>query len=663
MAHTLVIAEKPSAAKKIAEAIGKAKAERIGKVTYWRIKGKKEIVVVPAVGHLFTLVETGNQWTYPVFDLKWRPIFEAEKGAAWTKQYFNVIKQLAKDADEFVAATDFDIEGSVIAFNILRFLCQANDAKRMKFSTLTKEELNNAFKRPMPHLDWPQIWAGLTRHEMDFYWGINLSRALSLSVKAAGGYKTLSIGRVQGPTLNILEKREREIANFVSKPYWQIFLIADGIKAMHTGGNITSKTKADEIFKKCKGKQAIVSKIKEKKVSVAQPCPFNLTDLQREAYAIFGFSPKMTLDIAQALYEQALISYPRTSSQKLPDKIGYKGIIENISKIPEYKKDALDLLTKRLKPREGPKTDPAHPAIYPTGLIPHTLTTQQKKLYDLIVRRFLSTFTDPATALSTDIEIKIDDETFKAKGYKIVEKGWLDVYKYTKIKEIELPKLREGQIITAKIEIVEKQTQPPPRYTQASILKEMESLSLGTKGTRALILQTLYDRGYVAEGSIYVTELGKAIVSALEKYCPDILSVDLTRHFESAMEHIQEGKESPEKILKEAKDKLEEILKDIKKREKEIGLVIIDAIKKLARTQAYVGQCDCGGEMVIRKSKNGKRFVACTKWPACNKTFNLPAQGMLTVTKEKCNCGLFIIRIKQKGKRAWKLCVRCGFKI
>ncbi|RLJ07162.1 MAG: DNA topoisomerase I, partial [Candidatus Aenigmatarchaeota archaeon] len=223
MAYTLVIAEKPNAAKRIAEAIGKAKEIRKGKVRYWEVSWKgKQVLVVPAVGHLFILSEPGGRWVYPVFKVEWKPVFEIEKEAGWTRPYFKLIQELAKGAEEFIAATDFDLEGSVIAYNILRFICGTEKAKRMKFSTLTSQELREAFERPLPELDWPQVFAGLTRHELDFYWGINLSRALTLALKSAGGWKTLSIGRVQGPTLYLLFKRQAEIESFEPKPYWQI---------------------------------------------------------------------------------------------------------------------------------------------------------------------------------------------------------------------------------------------------------------------------------------------------------------------------------------------------------------------------------------------------------------------------------------------------------
>jgi len=663
MAYTLVIAEKPNAAKRIAEAIGKAKEIRKGKVRYWEVSWNgKQVLVVPAVGHLFILSEPGGRWVYPVFKVEWKPVFEIEKEAGWTRPYFKLIQELAKGAEEFIAATDFDLEGSVIAYNILRFICGTERAKRMKFSTLTSQELREAFERPLPELDWPQVFAGLTRHELDFYWGINLSRALTLALKSAGGWKTLSIGRVQGPTLYLLFKRQAEIESFEPKPYWQIQLHANGILALHEKERFWEKAEAEAVLKKCLGQQAEIKDVKEKKEKILQPHPFNLTDLQREAYNLFGYSPKLTLDLAQSLYEQALISYPRTSSQKLPERIGYGEIIKKLSGQGEYKEIAEKLLKGKLKPREGPKTDPAHPAIYPTGEKPKALTQAQKRVYDLIVRRFLATFNEPAERLSLQLRLGVSGEIFKAKGYKLLKPGWLESYKYAKVKEAELPEVKPGQKLSAKLELLEKQTQPPQRYTQASILKEMEKQGLGTKGTRALILQTLYDRGYIIEKSIHVTGLGKTIVKALETYCPDILSVELTRHFESELDAIQQKNKRPEEILREAREKLERILERFREKEEEIGKTLLEAVRRLRREQSLLGDCKCGGELVIKRAKNGKRFVACTKWPECRESYNLPRKGKITITREKCQCGLYILKIKQAGKREWKLCVRCGFK-
>jgi DNA topoisomerase-1 len=668
---TLILAEKPSSAKLIANALAEKSVKSIksGKVVYYQIKrAGQDIIVAPAAGHLFLLKEKAKkEFEYPIFDVGWQPVWQVNKKAVWAKDYFQLLKKLAKNVNSFIAATDFDIEGSVIAYNVFRFIYGIEKAKRMAFSTLTKADIIEAYEKASSELDWPQIKAGLTRHQLDFYWGINLSRALMLALKAAGGYKTLSIGRVQGPTLAILEKRQTEIEQFKPKPYWQLQLVLtkDGkdIIAIHTKGKFWKKEEIDILFEKCKGKTAFVSSVVKREQRIPPGYPFDLTSLQREAFRFFGFSPKRTLDIAQSLYEQALISYPRTASQKLPEKIGYKTIIEQIGKQKIYSQICSNLLAGKLKPREGPKTDPAHPAIFPTGLSPKGLNEWQKKLYDMIVRRFLATFSKEAVLLATKVSIDLAGQQFKTEGVQIRDEGWTSIYYWAKSKEALLPKIEKGEKILVKLlNIVEKTTSPPPYYNQASILKKMEIDGLGTKGTRALILQTLYDRGYIAGQTIKVTELGRAVVRTLSKYCPEIISVELTKKFENDMERIQKGEEEVEKVTDHAKRVLTKILAKFKKFESAIGQTLLTSLKATIAQQSVIGPCECGGQFVIKYTKTGKPFVACNKWPTCTKTYSLPHSAKLTVLDQKCVCGMKLIEIREKGKRSWKLCPRCGFK-
>jgi len=210
--YQLIISEKPAAAEKIAHALGKAKKLAKNKVPYYEVSGTKKIVVVPAVGHLYTLAKSDKDNTRPIFKIEWKPTCEVDKSAAFSKPYLNLIKTLSKDADEFVVATDYDIEGEVIGLNIVRYACNQKDAMRMKFSTLTAGDLKQAYSKLSKTIDWHQAEAGETRHFLDFFWGINLSREASDSVVAATNrYSTLSIGRVQGPALAHLAEREREI--------------------------------------------------------------------------------------------------------------------------------------------------------------------------------------------------------------------------------------------------------------------------------------------------------------------------------------------------------------------------------------------------------------------------------------------------------------------
>jgi DNA topoisomerase-1 len=223
---TLIISEKPQASMKIAYALADIApvARKVGQVTYFEAnRGNEKIIVGCAVGHLFTLTETGKK-KFPNFDIEWVPNWTI-KGSEHTKKYLEVLKMLARKATDYVVACDYDIEGEVIGLNVIRFACNQKDAKRMKFSTLTKEDLNHAYENLSQHLDWGLAYAGETRHYLDWFYGINLSRALMTAIKKAGAFRILSIGRVQGPALALVVKKEKEILAFKSQPYWQVSLI------------------------------------------------------------------------------------------------------------------------------------------------------------------------------------------------------------------------------------------------------------------------------------------------------------------------------------------------------------------------------------------------------------------------------------------------------
>ncbi|MEM5868098.1 MAG: DNA topoisomerase, partial [Candidatus Aenigmatarchaeota archaeon] len=369
---TIIIAEKPDAARRIAEALAEKNFKAYtdeNKVTYYEFErnGKKHIVVC-AVGHLFNLAPLEKSWKYPIFNYTWKPSFEVNKQSAFSKKYFDVVKKMVEKGSDFIIATDYDTEGELIGANILRFLANRNDAKRMKFSALTKDELIESYEKVLPHLDFGQLEAGLTRHELDWLWGINITRALTLALKnsAEKGFAILSSGRVQSPTLAILLDRELEIRKFKPKPFWELELHVkiNGTEAVasYEKGRIWKKEEADKILQECKGKDAKVKDIKKKKYKQAPPVPFNTTDLQAEAYQQFKFSPQQTMNIAESLYQQGFISYPRSASQKLPASVNYEKILKALASLPQYKKFAEELLKKeKLVPVEGKKEDPAHP--------------------------------------------------------------------------------------------------------------------------------------------------------------------------------------------------------------------------------------------------------------------------------------------------------------
>ncbi len=648
----LIITEKPSSAQKVAVALADTKPvqKKSKQSSYFELKHQgKDIIVTSAVGHLYGLVEDKKKgWGYPVFEIRWEESYKSSKDLKYGKDYVDTIALLAKKADEYTIACDYDVEGEVIGLNVIRFACKKKDANRMKFSTLTKEDLVEAYEHKIKHLDWGQANAGETRHKLDWFYGINLSRALTGSVKAAGSFKVMSIGRVQGPALKLLVDREKEIQAFKPEPFWRLSFQGkyktSPIEAWHKDDKIFEQEKVKIILAKIKNAtEASISEITTTVRNQAPPTPFNLTDLQSESYALFKITPKETLALAQNLYLAGVTSYPRTSSQQLDPKLGFRKILSDLAKQPMYQMLAQQLLKeKELKPNNGKKTDPAHPAIYPTGQASGNLKQREQKIYDLIVKRFMATFAQPAVRETMTVQFDVKGEEFITKGSRTIQENWHVFYKpYLKVEEITLPAMKKGEkVAITKIEKHDEETQPPARYNQSSIIKELEKRNLGTKATRADILDTLFRRGYAEGVKITTTKLGMETEAILEKYAPTIVDEKLTADFEQDMDKIREGTEKPDTVLEKAKKFLTSLLTDFKKKEKAIGQEIILSIRETSDAANYMGICpNCKeGKLMVRRGKFG-RFIGCDKYPDCKTIFNVPKAGMLkyTGTDEKTN--------------------------
>lgn len=674
MGYTVIIAEKPDAARKIAESLADQKPKEVNTngVRYYKFTvNGKEHICVPAVGHLFTLLPKGKEWTYPIFDFEWTPTY-LRKESAWTEKYLKNFQALSKDASELIGATDFDMEGEVILYNILRYVFKAKDAKRMKFSTLTKEELIDSYKNAYSHIIFPMVESGLTRHNLDALWGFNLTRALTLSLRNNGSkfFNILSTGRVQGPCLALIYEREQEIRNFKPTPYWQARLILEIngklYAASYEKDKLWKKEEAEKLKESCKlVKEALVEDVRKRQYKQSPPAPFNTTDLQAEAFSHFKFSPRQTLDIAEELYQRGWISYPRSASQKLPRTINYEKILKAASKIPQYKEFIEEILKKKtIKPVEGEKDDPAHPSIHITSEVPNLqeLNPQQKKIYDLVARRTLAAFGDEAIRESTNVVLNVNGNKFILSGKVTVSFGWMKIYKpYLSLEEQPLPQINVGdKIKVVKLEIVEKLTEPPPRYTQGSIIKELEARNLGTRATRAEILQTLYDRHYIEGKSIKITPLGEAVVKVLKEFSPSILSEELTRHFEQEIDLVFNGKKTREEVIEEAKQVLLPILSNFKENQEKIGVALRSALKIFLDDENAIGVCpSCkSGKLVVRRNKNGNLFVGCSNYPSCSVTYPLPHASKIVKTDKVCKfCGAPIIKVVRRGKRTFEMCL------
>ena len=658
----LIVAEKPRVAEKIANAVGeKVVRKSYEGVSYFEttVDGR-EIVVAPAVGHVYTLVEKERSRGYPVFDIEWVPSYQASKEAAYTKAYVELLQKLAKKADTFVSACDYDIEGSTIAYNVFRFATTIREGRRMKFSALTKEDLLGAYME-RTDFDYNNAYAGETRHIVDWYYGINLSRALMGALHAAHKYKVMSIGRVQGPALSLVSSLERDIRAFVPTPYWELTAMIKDVEFMHRTSRFLSESEADISLEKTTG-SGEVTLVESKEQEIQANPNFDLTSLQVEAYRLFGFSPSRTLELAQDLYEMSAITYPRTSSQQIPPTIKVQPILSALSKNPDYSPLVKKITEKKwLTPVQGKKEDPAHPAIHPTGQGGAMPGAQEKKLYDLIVRRFLASFAPPAKRQRNRVEAVSGGEAYAASGSRLTEKGWTEFYgEYYTSEDVELPKFERGETVELKDKKkTKKETKPPKRYTQASIISELEKRHLGTKATRSVIVDTLFKRGYAGGAkSIEVSDFGLKVSEVLQKYAPEIMDENLTRKMEDEMELIQEGKLEKDAVLSESREILTQILDKWKKNEQKIGADLVDAMKLTQERENLLGECDkCHNQLRIIRMRDKRQFVGCSGYPACRNAYPLPPGSFVTPAHKPCTaCGKPTINVK-KAKIRYSMCI------
>jgi DNA topoisomerase I len=670
--YTLVLCEKPAAARRIAEALGESKESKPAGISVFDVMNdSRHYKVCAAFGHLYELTDAArNRSVYPVFDLEWAPASKNPRAARAIK----VISELSKSASAFVHACDYDQEGEVIGYNILQYACGGNykKARRAKFSTMTDNEIKEAFAsltKPSEGL----AEAGRSRHMLDFIYGVNLSRALARSLKTVGKYRNLSIGRVQGPTLAFVVDRELEIRLHVPDPYWivtgkfeknnQVF------SAQYQKPKVDTLAEAREITVRCIGKAGTVAEVNNSKTFLRPPSPFNIGDLQHEAYRLFKLSPSYTLAIAEKLYLQALISYPRTSSQRLPRSIGYSRIISDLSAIGSYRNLTSMLLSKdRLVPNEGIMSDSAHPAIYPTGIAPRQkLSGLEYRVYDLIVKRFLATFGDIATRRRTHVSIEVNGHIFKAEGMMPLYKGWMVFYEpYIKLEYHDLPELLKGDVLeNLGVEIEEKFTRPPFRYNQASLLAKMEQEQIGTKATRADIIVTLFKRNYVAStrDGLEVTDLGIAVIDSMRAFVPKIVSTDLTRSIEKQLERVEQDSADSISVIELAMDGLVESLAAFIGKEVDIGMKIGDAALADSTQAATIGSCPIckkGSLRMIRSYKTKKRFVGCSNYSiGCKATAPLPQKGLIKTVGKVCSeCGWPVIGVVfARRAKQWRICV------
>lgn len=653
----LVIAEKNNAARRIASILGKPKEVKKGRVTCYELDDK---VVVPLRGHVKNL-------DFPQKYSNWKGTKLQELANAPIKynetrrSISNAIKHYAKDSDELHIATDYDREGESIGKEAIEIAQKKNKEipiKRAKFSSLTEEDVKKAFE-DLKEFDWDLAKSADARREIDLLWGAVLTRYLSLT-SGRLGKSYLSVGRVQTPTLAEIVDREEERNAFKPKTYWKIWINYTKnnkkYKAFYEKSKVFDKKKAEEL-KKLKADKAEVKSVRRKKYRRKPPVPFDTTQFLREASKI-GFSPSAALSVAESLYQEGIISYPRTDNTRYPKSLDLKKILKELKKVEGLAEHAEKILKKKkLTPTKGKKKTTDHPPIHPVKRPHKKLNNAQWKVYKLIADRFLATLSEKSVIQTVKAKIDYADQNYKAKGKKVLKPGWEAVYRYRKTKEKPIPPLEKGEELKVSgAGSKEKKTKPRPRYSPSKLIKYMEDKGLGTKSTRPAIIKKLRRRHYISKTKGYKpSEVAFAVIKVLEKYAKEITVPNMTSKLEKEMEQVSQGEKTKEEVVKDSKKMLEEILTKLENKKEDIG----DELKKALRKDKYLGKCQkCGEELVKRRNRRGKKFVGCSGYPKCTNTYPLPQKGKVTATSKTCpECGSPVIKVVRYRGRNYEMCL------
>lgn len=583
----LLIVESPSKAKTIEKYLG------------------KDFRVVASVGHIRDLPKSNKA----AIDVPggFIPHYEVVKGK---EKVISEIKSLAKKADEVLLATDPDREGEAIAWHVEE-AAGLKGAQRIVFHEITKEAVEAAIEKPRA-IDTHLREAQEARRVLDRLVGYDLSGLIWKKVRYG-----LSAGRVQSPALRIIMEREREIRAFNPVTFWTIE--ADLKKHPSTSsGQVntftcsvepTDKAEMEKILKVGKEGSWQVTDIKETKVARAPRAPFITSTLQQTASSRLGWSPSRTMSIAQRLYEAGHITYMRTDSTNLA--VSAKKQIEDVVK----NKYGAEFFEARSYAKKSKNAQEAHEAIRPSHLNVEMAgaNEEQQKLYRLIWQRTVSSQMKSAEVMRTKVVANIDGSSipdFWLNGSRILFDGWLKADPASASEDVVLPKFEKGDSLNLlDIRSQEKQTEPPPRYSEAGLIKELEKRGIGRPSTYASIIKTLEDRGYVEKISkaLHPTDTGEVVSSFLEDHFATYISDSFTAEMENELDEIASGERTYKKTLS---DFYTPFLKELKSKEK------IEKITNLGKAPEGVVCPVCGGDMIIKLGKGGK-FLSCEKFPEC----------------------------------------------
>ena len=602
-------------------------------------------------------------WKVPSLPyLVWAPV--VKKPAE--KEIIRTLKNLAKKADEVIIATDFDREGELIGSDAVSMVRQVNEdvpVVRARYSSFTKPELEHAFAREnLVAVDDDLAAAGESRQFIDLIWGAVLTRYLTMA-KFGGLGNVRSAGRVQTPTLALVARREKERQAFVPEDYWVVRGTAatqkgEEFKVAHATARFKDEATATSAYQDAKaaGKARVTDVVKKTRKGTIQT-PFNTTSLQTAA-AAEGLTPARTMRIAESLYMSGLISYPRVDNTVYPETLDLSEVVTMLKGVPQYSNYCDELLAAHpLKATRGKQETTDHPPIYPTGVgDPDKLRPEEWKLYNLIARRFLATLSEQPVIEGTKVTLDAGGQTFTASGDVLVKPGYRAIYPYGSKKDEQLPALSVGQEVDlTSLDLEAKQTEPPARYSQGKLVQEMERLGLGTKSTRASIIERLYEVKYLKNDPIEPSQLGMAIIDALECYAAHITTPEMTSELEGDMTKVAEGKASQDAVVDHSRELLASLLEGLIEHKEDLGEAISDAVQ----ADAKIGVCPkCGHDLLVKQSaKTRSSFIGCSAWPECEVTYPLP-QGKIQTVEELCPvCGCPQIKVQPFRSKPYVVCV------
>lgn len=671
----LVIAEKPSVARDIARVL---KCKKNGQGA---IEGER-YVVTWGLGHLVTLADPEEyrpewkEWkmdVLPMMPKTWKLSVIRQTA----KQYNAVKSQIhRKDIGEIIIATDAGREGELVARWILEKAGNKKPVKRLWISSVTDRAIREGFGRLRDGRDYQNLYdAARSRAKADWLVGINATRALTCKYNAK-----LTCGRVQTPTLALIANREDEIRSFRPKPYYGLKAYAEGICFTWQDGKSGSTRSFDRerirrISEEIRGERLVLDSVEKRSKKTYAPGLYDLTELQREANRRFGYSAKETLNIMQRLYEHhKVLTYPRTDSRYLSSDIvpTLKERIEACQTGP-YRALARALHGKHFTADKRFVDDSKvsdHHAIIPTEQYVDLtrMTSEERKIYDLVVRRFLAVLYPPAEFEQVSVRASVKGERFAAKGETVREAGWRAVYD-SDIEEEEsdenslknqiLPELKKGQSLSVKRqEVTEGKTKPPAHYTEATLLTSMEKGGLGTVATRADIIEKLFNTFYMEKkgNDLLITSKGRQL---LELVPEDLKKPELTARWEKELQKISDGKQKEKTFMKEIEQYTNDVMQDIRTSE-----------ATFRHDNLTNRKCPrCGKRMLAVNGKNSKLLVCqdreCgyretvsrttnARCPVCHKRMELVGKGedqtFVCACGHKEKMAAFEARRKREGK-------------